>query len=152
MFVIFPYTFCFFKCQCFLFRFHGRWLLSARTESEGPQGQSGALRGLLGRVTGLWLENPGACDRASAAAAGSGGKGLWPRRAGRWVENWRVQSLTTRVCLQDNTRLDLQRAETLHGDEPETVRRLYPAVQSRETEVSCSFQKLLFQGFSLPRA
>ena len=36
---------------------------------------------------------------------------------------------------QDYPRVDLQRAEALHGDEPEAVRRLHPAVQSGEKQV-----------------
>lgn len=40
------------------------------------------------------------------------------------------------VCVQDDPRVDLQCSETLHGDEPEAVRRLHPTVQGREKQVS----------------
>ncbi len=40
------------------------------------------------------------------------------------------------VVLQDDPRSDLQRAEALHGDEPEAVRRLHAAVQDGAAKVS----------------
>ena len=39
------------------------------------------------------------------------------------------------LVFQNYPRVDLQRAEAFHGDEPEAVRRLHPAVQSREKQV-----------------
>ena len=47
--------------------------------------------------------------------------GRCDRRQGR-VKRTRCGRLTLAFALQDNTRLDIQRPETLHGDEPKTLR------------------------------
>lgn len=102
----------------------GFWLLSAGQKARGlGAGQE--------RPTAVWTQmrpvwalagKPRGMRRGAAAAAGrSGSRGLWLRRVGRRRERWSARSLNTKVYLQDNTRLDLQRAEALHGDEPETL-------------------------------
>lgn len=45
------------------------------------------------------------------------------------------------VCLQDDPWVDLQCAETLHGDEPEALWWLHPTVQGRKKQVSHKWDK-----------
>jgi len=55
-----------------------------------------------------------------------------------------VRIVTEVVVMQDDTWTNIQCFEAVHGDESEAVRQLYTAVQSRGSEVSFTFNIVLF--------